>query len=117
MPRRFDHHLMNTNSVHLIIDPFAFSVQLSFYPEGRELIGDDSKGPTWRIRRGPIISEGDDLRWGSVLIALTEGTESTDRSSLLCCEIGGPSSSLCRNDHPPSMDGIFSQFGHDGSSF
>jgi hypothetical protein len=68
---------MGTNSIHLIIDPFAFSVQLSFYSEGGELIGDDTKGPTGRVRRGSIVSKCNDLWRGSIFIPFAEGTEST----------------------------------------
>jgi hypothetical protein len=114
MPRRFDHHFMGTNSVHLIIDPFAFPVQLSFYSESRELIGNDAKGPTRGVRRGSIISESNDLWRGSIFIAFTERTKSTDWSSFLWHKIRGSSTPLCGNDHPSSMDGIFSQFGHRG---
>jgi hypothetical protein len=67
---------MSTNSVHLIIDPFAFPVELSFYSEGRELIGDNAKGPTGRVRRGPIVSECHNLGRGSIFIPFAEGAES-----------------------------------------
>src|SRR4030042_586812 len=109
MQRCSDHNFMRTNSVHLIIDPFAFSVQLSFYPEGRELIGDHSKCPAGSVRRSSIFSKRNDLWRGFILIPFTEGAEPTDRSSLLCYKIRGPSSPLCGNDHPPSMDWISSE--------
>jgi hypothetical protein len=67
---------MGTNSVHLIIDPFAFPVEPSFYSEGRELIGDDAKGPAGRVRRGPIVSECNNLGRGSIFIPFAERAKS-----------------------------------------
>jgi len=66
---------MGTNSIHLVIDPFAFSVQLSLYSECRELIGNDTKGPTRGVRRRSIVSECKNLWRGPIFIALAEGTE------------------------------------------
>jgi hypothetical protein len=103
---------MGTNAIHFIIDPFTFAAQFAFYPEGREFIGDDTKGPTRSVRRGSIVSKGNDLWRGSVFIAFTEGAESTDGSSFLWCKIRGPSTPLCGDNHPSSMNGIFSQFRH-----
>jgi hypothetical protein len=117
MPWRFDHHLVGSNSIHLIIDPFAFSVQFSFYSESGELIGDNAKGPTRSVRRGSIVSKGNDLRRSSIFVAFTEGAESADGSSLLWNEIRRSSTPLCRDDHPSPMNGIFSQFGHRGFFF
>jgi hypothetical protein len=77
MPRRFDDHLMSTNAIHLIINPFAFSVQLSLYSECREFIGNDAEGPTRGVRKGSIVSKCDNLWGSSIFIAFTEGTEST----------------------------------------
>ena len=86
-------------------DAPIFILEIDFGPF--DLLGH----PPWNDRKG------NDLRGGSILIAFTKRTETTYRSSFLCYEIGGSPSSLCRNDHPPSMDRVFSQFGHDGSSF
>jgi hypothetical protein len=108
---------VGTNSIHLIIDPFAFSVQFSFYSESGELIGDNAKGPTRSVRRGSIVSKGNDLRRSSIFIAFTEGAESADGSSLLWNEIRRSSTPLCRDDYPSPMNGIFSQFGHRGFFF
>jgi hypothetical protein len=105
---------VGANPVHLIVNPFAFSVEISFYSEGRELIGDDAKGPSGRVRRGTIVSESNNLGRGSVFIPLAEGAESACGSMLLYCKIRGPSAPLCGDDHPSSMNGIFSQFGHRG---
>jgi hypothetical protein len=69
---------MGANSVHLIIDPFAFPVQLSFYSESGELIGNNAKGPTGGVRRGSIVSECNNLWRGSIFIPFAEGTESTN---------------------------------------
>jgi len=68
---------MGTDSIHPVIDPFAFPVQFSFYSEGGELIGDDAKGPAGRVRRGSIVSECKDFWRGSIFIALAERAEST----------------------------------------
>jgi hypothetical protein len=77
MPRRFDHDFMGANPIHLVIDPFPFSVQFSFYSEGGELIGNDAKGPTGRVRRGSIVSECNNLRRGSIFIPFAQGAEPT----------------------------------------
>jgi hypothetical protein len=108
---------MGANSVHLIIDPIAFSVQLSFYSEGGELIGDDAKGPTGRVRRGSIVSECHNLRRGSIFIPFAERAESADGSSFLWGEIRRPAAPLGGDDHPSSMDRVFSQLGHKGFVF
>jgi hypothetical protein len=108
---------MSTHTIHLVIDPLAFSVQFSFYSESREFIGDDAKGPARRVGRGSIVSERKDLRRGSIFVAFTKGTESTDGSSVLWSEIRGPATPLGGDDHPSSMDRIFSQFGHRGFIF
>jgi hypothetical protein len=105
---------VGANSVHLIVNSFAFSVEISFYSEGRELIGDDAKGPSGRVGRGAIVSEGNNLGRGSVFISFAEGAESACWSLLLYYEIRGPSAPLGGDDHPSSMNGIFSQFGHRG---
>jgi hypothetical protein len=112
VPRRLDHDLVGTNSIHLIVDAFAFSVQLSFYPQGGEFIGDDTKGPTRGVRTRSIVSECKNFWRCPIFIALAEGAESANRSSLLSREIRGPSTSLRGDDHPSSMDGVFSQFRH-----
>jgi len=112
MPRCFDDYFVGPHSIHLIINSFPFTVQLSLYSEDGELIGDDPKGPTGRIRWGSIVSKGDDFGWGSIFIAFAEGAEPAYGSSLLCCKIRGPSTSLSGNNDPSSMDGIFSQFRH-----
>jgi hypothetical protein len=112
MPRSFDDYFVGPDSIHLIINSFPFTVQLSFYSEGGELIGDDPKGPTGGIRRGSIVSKCKDFGRGPIFIAFAEGAEPAYRSSLLRCKIRGPSTSLCGNDDPSSMDGIFSQFRH-----
>jgi hypothetical protein len=117
MSRRFDHHLVSPDAVHLIIDSLTLAVQISFNAKGREFVGDDTKGPSRGIGRGAIFSIGNNFRRGSILIAFTEGTKATHRFSLLWHEIGRPSTSLRGDDHPSSVDRIFSQFGHEGSSF
>jgi len=66
---------MGANSVHLIIDPFALTVQFSFYSEGGELIRDDAKGPTGRVRRGSVVSQCNNFRRGSIFIPFAEGTK------------------------------------------
>jgi hypothetical protein len=108
---------MGTDTIHLIIDPFAFPVQLSFYSQSREFIGDDAKGPTGRVGRGSILSERKDLRRGSIFVAFTEGTESADGPSFLWSEIRGSATPLGGDDHPSPMDRVFSQFGHRGFIF
>jgi hypothetical protein len=108
---------MGANSVHLIIDSFAFSVQPAFYSEGWEFIGNDAKGPTGRVRRDSIVAECKDFWRGSIFIAFTERTKSTDWSSFLWHKIRGSPTPLCGNDHPSSMDRIFSQLGHRGFFF
>jgi hypothetical protein len=108
---------MGPDSIHLVIDPLAFSVQFSFYSESGELIGDDAKGPTRGVGRGSIVSERKDLRRGSIFVAFTERTESADGSSFLWNEIRRSATPLGGDDHPSSMDGIFSQFGHRGFIF
>jgi hypothetical protein len=108
---------MGANPIHLVIDPFPFSVQFSFYSEGGELIGDDAKGPTRRVGRGSIVSVREDFRRGSILVAFTEGTESADRPSFLWSKIRGSPTPLGGDDHPSSMDRVFSQFGHRGFVF
>jgi len=117
MPRRFDHDFVGTYTVHLVIDPFAFPVQFSFFSESGEFIGDDAKGPARRVGRGSIVSERQDLWRGSILVAFTEGAESANGSSFLRGEIRRSAAPLGRDDHPSSMDGIFSQFGHRGFIF
>jgi hypothetical protein len=112
MPRCFDDDFVGPHSIHLIINSFPFTVQLSLYSEGGELVGDDPKGPTGRIGWGSIFSKCKDFGWGSIFVAFAEGTEPACRSPLLCCKIRGPSTSLCGNNDPSSMDGIFSQFRH-----
>jgi hypothetical protein len=68
---------MGADSIHLIINPFAFSIQFSLYSKGGELIGDNAKGPTRGIRRGSVLSKCKHL-WGCpIFVALTEGAEST----------------------------------------
>jgi hypothetical protein len=116
MPGHFDDHFMRTNAIHPIVDSLPFSIYLSLDTQGGEFIRDDAKGPSWRVRGGSIVPKGNDLGRGSVLIAFTEGAKSTHGSSFLRHKIGGPSASLRGNNHPPSMDGIFSQFGHNRSS-
>jgi hypothetical protein len=68
---------MGSNSIHLIIDPLAFSVQLSFYSESREFIGDDAKGPTGGIGRGSIVSECNNFWRSAIFIPFAERTKST----------------------------------------
>jgi hypothetical protein len=108
---------MGTNTIHLVIDPFPFSVQFSFYSESGEFIGDDAKGPTGRVGRASIVSERKDLRRGSILVAFTERTESADGSSFLWCEIRGSAAPLGGDDHPSSVNRIFSQLRHRGFVF
>jgi hypothetical protein len=108
---------MRTHAIHLVVDAFAFPIQLSFDSESGELIGDDTKGPARRVRRGSIVPEGKNLGRGSIFVAFAEGTESADGSSFLWGEIRGPAAPLGGNDHPSSMDRIFSQFGHRGFTF
>jgi len=117
MPGRFDDHLVGSDPVHLIVDPLPLSVQISFDTEGGELIGDDSERPSGGVGRSAIFPVGDDFRRGSILIPLTEGTEAADRFSLLWHEVRGPSTPFCGNDDPSTVNRIFSQFGHEGSSF
>jgi hypothetical protein len=67
---------MGANAVHLIINPIPLATQVSLYPQGRELVRNDSKTPTGSVGRGSIISNGNDLRRGFILIALTKRTKS-----------------------------------------
>src|SRR4030042_879633 len=99
MPRRLDHHFMGAQSIHFIVNAISLSVQLSFYPEGGEFIGNDSKCPARTVRRSSIVSECNDLRRGFILISFAKRAESTDRSSFFCNEIRGPSSPLCGDAH------------------
>jgi hypothetical protein len=108
MSGRFDHHLVSPNAVHLIIDSLALAVQIPFDAKGREFVRDDTKGPSRGIGRGAIFSIGNNLGRGSILIAFTEGTKATHRFSLLWREIRRSSTSLRGDDHPSSVDGIFS---------
>jgi hypothetical protein len=43
MLRRLDHDFMGSDSIHLIIDPFALPVQLPFNAESGELIRDNAQ--------------------------------------------------------------------------
>ena len=117
MGRCFDHHFVGPNAIHLIIDPIPFSAQLSFDPQGRKLIRNDSQCPSGSIGRCSIVSEGNDLGRRLILISFTKRTEPADRFSFFCREIRGSSSPFCGDDHPPSMDGISSEFWHDKISF
>jgi len=117
MPRRFDHDFMGTHTIHLVIDSFAFPVQFAFDSESGEFIGDDAQGPAGRVGRSSVVPERKNLRRGSIFVAFTKGTESADGSSFLWSEIRGPATPLGGDDHPSSMDGIFSQFGHRGFIF
>jgi hypothetical protein len=75
---RFDDHFMSADPVHLVVNSFAFSVQVSFDAKGREFIRYDPKAPARRVWRSSIVSKSDDLRRSSILIPFTERTESTD---------------------------------------
>jgi hypothetical protein len=108
---------MGANSVHLIIDPFALTVQFSFYPEGGKLIGDDAKGPTGRVRRGSIVPQCNNFRRSSIFIPFAEGTKSSDGSSFLRGEIRRSTTPLGGDNDPSSVDGVFSQFRHRGFVF
>jgi hypothetical protein len=108
---------MGSDPIHLVIDPFPFPVQLSFYSEGGELVGNNAKGPTRSVGRGSIVSERKDFRRGSIFVAFTERTESTHGLSFLRGEIRRSAAPLGGDDHPSSMNGIFSQFGHRGFIF
>jgi hypothetical protein len=117
MERGFDHDLMSPNPIHLIVHPFSLSVQVSFNPEGRELVGNDPEAPTGRVGAGSIAAEGQDLRRSLVLVSFAEGTKSSGRLLLFNYEIRGPPAPFGRNDYPSSMNGIFSEFRHEEKSF
>ena len=80
---RFDDHFVGADPVHLVVNPFAFSGQVSFDAKGREFVRDDPKAPARGVWRSSVVSISNDLRRSSVLISFTERTESADRSSLL----------------------------------
>jgi hypothetical protein len=116
MERGFDHDLMSPNPIHLIVHSFTLSVQISFNPEGWELVGNDPKAPTGRVGADSIVAKGQDLRWGLVLVSFAERAESSGRPLLLDHEIRGSPSPFGSDDHPSSMNGIFSKFRHEGAS-
>jgi hypothetical protein len=117
MPRRFDQYFMGPNPIHLVIDPFAFSVQFAFDSESGEFIGDDAQGPAGRVGRRSVVPERKNLRRGPVFVAFTEGTESADGSPLLRGKIRRSAAPLGGDDHPSSMNGVFSELGHRGFVF
>jgi hypothetical protein len=117
MERGFDHDLMSPNPIHLIVHSFTLSVQISFNPEGWELVGNDPKAPTGRVGADSIVAKGQDLRRGLVLVSFAERAESSGRPLLLDHEIRGSPSPFGSDDHPSSMNGIFSKFRHEGASF
>jgi hypothetical protein len=112
MERGLNQNLMGSDPVHFIVDALSLTIQFSFNSKSREFVRDYPEGPSRRIRRCSVASKGEDL-WGClVLVSLAQGTESTRWLMLFDDKIGGPSSSLCRDDDPPSVNGIFSQFRH-----
>src|SRR5512139_4208874 len=113
--RGLDDYLVGTNTIHFVIHAFALPAHPPFDAKGGELVGGDGQAPAARIGGGPIVSEGDDLGWGTVLVALAQGAEPAGGAAFLGDEVRGPSSSFRRDNHPSAMNGVFSQLGHDRS--
>jgi hypothetical protein len=92
---RFDDHFVSADPIHLVVNPFAFSSQVSFDAKGREFIRDNPKAPARGVWGSSIISESNDFRRGSVLISFTERTEPTERPSFLWHKIRWSPTPLC----------------------
>jgi len=87
MARRLNDDFMSAQPIHLIVDPISLPVELSFYPEGRKLIRNDSKRPARGVRRGSIVSKCNDLRRRFILISLTERAKPAHGFSLFSDKI------------------------------
>jgi hypothetical protein len=109
MERGFNQNLVGSDPVHFIVDAFSLTIQFSFNSKGREFVRDNPEAPSRRIRRRSVASKGENLWRCFVLVSLAQRTESTGWLRLFDDKIGGPSSSLCGDNDPPSVTGIFSQ--------
>jgi hypothetical protein len=71
MDGAFDHHLMDSHSIHHPEKPRLFSLQAPFRGEGRKFIGNDPDPPSFTICR-TTASIGQGLMRSEMLIALAE---------------------------------------------
>jgi len=117
MERCFDDNLVGPHSVHLVKHSLTLPVKISFDSKSRELVGNDSEAPSRGVWRGSVIAVGQNLGRGFIFIPLTQRTESSRGMRVINGKIRGPASPFGGDDHPSSVDGILSQFRHDGRSF
>jgi hypothetical protein len=72
MDGTFDHHFMDSHSIHHPEKPLLFSFQTPLWGEGRKFVGNDPYPPSLTICQTPA-SIGQGLMRSEMLIALTEG--------------------------------------------
>src|SRR5882724_10633648 len=100
----FDNHFMRTDAVHAVEHTVGLAVERALNSEGRELVRNYPHRPARGIlgSRRPAVAGaiGLDLRRCLVLVAGTEGAESTLHCQALTGEVGGALGAVGGNDDP-----------------
>src|SRR4030043_1592937 len=117
MEGAFDHHFMDSHSIHHPEKPlFLLSLQTSFWGEGRKFIGNDPDPPTLTICGGPG-SIGEGFVRGEAFIAWTEGAiffiGGFFNRWFCFFEVVRSFCTFCSNNDPLFCGWVLSQLGHD----
>jgi len=112
--RALDDHLVRPDAAHAVVNSGALLLQIALDHERRELVGHHPDFPSRRIGRGTRRADGEDLGGRLVLVPRAERAERSRRLHFLAGddEIPGALAPLHRDDHPPLLDRIVSQFRH-----
>jgi hypothetical protein len=116
MLRRLNDDLVGADAIHSVEHAFGLAIQVSFNPEGGELVGDYAHGPSggiaqrWRaaVRVRPV---GLDFGRSFVLVPWAEGAETAFNAHPFAYKICGTLGAIGGDDHPPAHDWVFSEFG------
>src|SRR3954470_233504 len=107
---RFDDHFMSTDPGHLVVEAFAFALQVALHAQGGELVGDYPQRPAGFVRAsiGPVCQNfGRCFRF-------MPGAERAETPALgynlFPCEIGWPFGAVGSNDDPSARDRVLTKF-------
>jgi len=108
--RRFDHHLVGADSVHLVEQPFAFAVKIPFDSQRRKFVRHHAQLPTRRVRAAAVPPVHQHFRRRLGLIPCAERTIlRLPRDHTFAQKIIRPLSAFRRNNHPSTRNRVFAQ--------
>src|SRR5271169_4596448 len=108
--RRFNHHFVSPNPVHLVEQAFALAVDFAFNSQRRETIRNHANVPASGVRSAAVSSINQNFRWSFGFVTRAEWTIHRGFGKhTVPHKIHWPLSAIRGNNHPSTSNGILTQ--------